>query len=233
MSYPKKNLELPSPDRLGRLLAGAGVELSREQLNQLWRYHSILRARNQDRDLTRLVGFETIVQRHYIDCLIVGKFYRLPTPLLDIGTGAGFPGIPLKIRYPNLHIVLAEPRPKRIAFLQEVVASLKLSRIELFEHKVVSRSFKKQVKGVITRAVETMDKTFLRSSGATHPGSHLIFMKGPNVGQELQSFEERFGFFVRKIVDRSYCLPHSQLHRRLIVFEITRSFKDHGDQHAT
>src|SRR5688500_9185945 len=116
----------PSLQRMGDMLARSGLKLNKEQLDQLWRYHNLIRNRNQDRDLTRIVEFEQMVVKHYVDCMIVGKFVTLPTPLLDIGTGAGFPGIPLKIRYPHLKITLAEPRPRRVEFLKEAVQKLGL-----------------------------------------------------------------------------------------------------------
>ena len=227
--YPIKNPDKkPSPSMLGLMLRDAGIKLNDDQLAKLWRYHNLLRVRNQDRDLTRLIGFESIVVKHYIDCMIVGKICDLPSPLLDIGTGAGFPGIPMKIRYPHLEIVLAEPRPKRIEFLKEAIGHLGLSRISIFEHKVVSQSFTRAVKGVITRAVETMDKTFLRSSGALRLGSRLIFMKGPNVQEELDEFEWRFSRYAKRVLDRAYRLPNTALERRLIVFEVVRLWAEKG-----
>src|SRR3954452_4738002 len=158
----KKPAAPPSPKRLEELLSRSGIRLNREQLEQLWRYHNLIRKRNQDRELTRIIEFESMVIKHYVDCMIVGKFLTLPSPLLDIGTGAGFPGIPLKIRYPHLKLILAEPRPKRIEFLKEVIAELGLKNIEVFDHKVVSENFYQPVKGVITRAVEPIEKTLLR-----------------------------------------------------------------------
>lgn len=207
------------------MLQDAGIKIHEQQLDQMWRYHNLLRLRNQDRDLTRLIGFRTIVERHYIDCMIIGKFHPLNSPLLDVGTGAGFPGIPLKVRYPHLRVILAEPRPKRVAFLHEAVSLLQLSRVQIFEHKVVSKNFTGPVAGVITRAVETMGKTFLRSSGATRVGSHLIFMKGPNADEELEEFTARFGSYADLIVDESYTLPNTPLRRRLIVFKVTRALE--------
>lgn len=200
------------------ILERSGIHLKHAQLDQLWRYHSLLRKRNQDRDLTRLIGFESIVIKHYVDCMIVGNWIPLPSPLLDIGSGAGFPGIPLKIRYPHLDIILAEPRPRRIEFLKEALATLGLARIEVFEHKVVSRSFQQPVKGVVTRALEEIEKTFLRTSACLDKGGLLIFMKGPSVDDEVREARRRFGGQFELILDKSYCLPATPYQRRLIVF---------------
>jgi 16S rRNA (guanine(527)-N(7))-methyltransferase RsmG len=218
-SQGKPSSEKPTKDGLDKKLKRAGIELSSHQLDQLWRYHNLLRERNQDRELTRLIGFDTIVTKHYVDCMIVGEHFKLPTPLLDIGTGPGFPGIPLKIRYPHLHIILGEPRPKRIAFLREACRVAKLQNWEIFDRKIVSRSFQRRVPGVITRAVETMDKTCMRTSACLGEGGLLVFMKGPGVDPELAEIKSRFGKQFRVKLDKAYQLPHTNYDRRLIVLE--------------
>lgn len=162
-----------------------------------------------------------MIIKHYIDSMIVGKYFSFPTPIVDIGTGAGFPGIPLKIRYPHLKIILAEHRPKRIAFLKEVISELKLRNIEVFEHKVVSQSFKTPVKGVVTRALEEIEKTILRTSAALETGGYLIFLKGPAVDPEIEQAKRRFGDSIKLIMHQKFYLPHAGHERRLVIFQKT------------
>ncbi len=202
-----------------KMLVNAGIDLDDQALKRLWTFHNLLRERNHDRDLTRLIGFHTIVTRHYIDCMLIGKMYDLPSPLLDVGTGAGFPGIPLKIQNPDLEITLAEPRPRRVLFLKEAIQKLGLQKTDVFDHKVVSRSFKKPVDAVITRALETMDKTCLRTSACLGVGGELILMKGPNADEELKETQKRFAGKFRLKLDESYVLPGTTHDRRLIVLE--------------
>jgi 16S rRNA (guanine527-N7)-methyltransferase len=204
---------------LNKLLRAAGITLTRPQVEQLWTYHSLLHKRNADRDLTRIVGFESMVLRHYVDSMIIGDFIQIPSPLLDIGTGAGFPGIPLKIRYPGLHITLAEPRPRRVEFLKDARAALKLENVEVFDHRVVSASFRRRVKGVITRAFEPMEKTLARTAGCTVAGARFLFMKGPSADQELRETLARYKAAIRLVLDKHFTLPDSTQHRRLIVLE--------------
>ena len=201
------------------LLTRAGIALSREQLERLWQFDQLLRRRNQDRDLTRLIEFESVVVKHYIDSIFVGQLMELPSPLVDVGTGAGFPGIPLKIRYPHLDLTLAEQRPRRISFLQEAIATLGLEHVRTFKQRVVSRSFTTPMRGVITRAVEPIAKTLLRTSGCTRTGSQVIFMKGPGVDAELKEARREFRADYRVTLDRAYSLPHTPFERRLVVFE--------------
>jgi 16S rRNA (guanine(527)-N(7))-methyltransferase RsmG len=211
----------PSKEALAILLERGGVRLDPVRLEQLWRYHSLLRSRNQDRDLTRLVGFESMVIKHYLDCMVVGDYMHLPSPLLDVGTGAGFPGIPLKIRYPGIQLILAEPRPRRVAFLREACSAIPLKGVEIFDHKVVSQSFQRPVKGVITRAVETIDKTLLRTSACVGKGGLIIFMKGPNVDAEINEAQRRCKLTHRLASDKHYSLPGTTYQRRLVIFERT------------
>jgi 16S rRNA (guanine527-N7)-methyltransferase len=198
------------------------IALRPEQYDELWAFHSLLRKRNHDGDLTRLHGFETIVLKHYVDCMIVGDLVRLPSPLVDVGSGAGFPGIPLKIRYPSLDIILAEPRPRRVQFLNDAIQLLGLKKAQVFEHKVTSQSFRIPVNGVVTRALETMDKTVLRTSGALRPGGRLVLLKGPGVEEEIEVFRRRFDDRYRIVENIPYRLPLLNHDRRIVVVEAPR-----------
>ncbi len=212
----------PSKEALRHYFSQSGMESvlkGSRFLDNLWTYHELLREHNKTRDLTRLVGFEAIVLKHYIDCLIVGDFVRLPSPLLDIGTGAGFPGLLLKLRYPKIEVVLAEPRKQRILFLQKVISLLGLEGIEVFPHKVSSRSFERKMNGVITRALEPMVKTMLRSQAAVNSGTRFIFMKGPNLGTEVSDVAKQFPCY-QMLQNKTYTLPGTSHERRLVIWEV-------------
>lgn len=209
----------PSPEAVASRLGQAGIELTSRQLGQLWQFHEMLRKRNHDQELTRLIGFQTIVDKHYVDSLIVGDLVDLPSPLLDLGTGAGFPGIPLKIRYPDVEIILGEPRPKRVEFMENVIRKVGLRQVSVFPHKVSSNSFTTPVRGVITRAVETMDKTLLRTSGSLEVGGRIVFMKGPNCDEEIRQIKRDFGAHFKLLQNQPYQLPGTPHRRRLVVWE--------------
>jgi 16S rRNA (guanine527-N7)-methyltransferase len=195
------------------------LPLSEKQLQQLWQYHNLLRKRNAEYDLTRIYQFDNMVQKHYVDCVLVAKMldWNLPSPLLDIGTGAGLPGIPLKIACPETELILSEGRHKRIAFLHEVVEALGLRDIEIYEGKIYP-SFSTSVKGVITRALESIPKTLDRVMKCLAPGGRAIFMKGPSCNDELEEAVSAFRDTYKLSQDISYTIPHSSHHRRLIVF---------------
>lgn len=209
----------PSIEGLDKLLRYYGVELQEPTIKQFWEFHQLLRANNEDQDLTRLNAFETMVERHYADCTLINAYVsEWPSRMIDIGSGAGFPGIPLKLVNPNIRLTLCEPRPNRINFLNRVIEKMNLKGIDVFGHKVTSRSMTLPVDGVISRAFEWMDKTLPRIGNALKVGGKVFFMKGPGVTEELAEFHpEDFGYkFVGK---HFYCIPNTTQERAFIILE--------------
>ena len=210
----------PGAPSLQKWFERSRLPLNDRQFQQLWQYHNLLRKRNAEYDLTRIYQFDNVVQKHYIDCVLVAKLleWNLPSPLLDIGTGPGLPGILLKIACPETELILSEGRHKRIAFLHEVVQTLGLRGIEIYEGKIYP-SFSRSVNGVITRALESIPKTLDRVMKCLAPGGRAIFMKGPSCNEELEEAVRAFRETYKQIQDISYIIPHSSHGRRLIVFK--------------
>jgi 16S rRNA (guanine527-N7)-methyltransferase len=113
------------------LLKKSGIHLHWDRLEQLWTYHQLLRQYNPELNLTRIHNFTYMVLKLYVDSILPGQLMDLPSPLLDLGTGPGMPGIPLKIAYPQLTLLLAESRQKRVAFLKTVVEKLNFPDVEV------------------------------------------------------------------------------------------------------
>ncbi len=196
------------------------IPLTEDQYAQLWRFHRLLRARNAAYDLTRIHQFDNMVQKHYIDCILVARLlgWRLPSPILDIGTGAGLPGIPLKVACPEARIILSEGRQKRVQFLREVVEALSLEGVEIYGKKIQA-SFSRPVQAVITRALETIPKTLARVQGCLVSQGKAIFMKGPHCDEEVRMAVEAFGGEYGLVHDIPYTIPHTPHRRRLVVFQ--------------
>ncbi|MHC4941385.1 MAG: 16S rRNA (guanine(527)-N(7))-methyltransferase RsmG [Planctomycetota bacterium] len=207
----------PSPKRLDALCRFHGLQLTPEQIDRLWTFHQMLRERNRELNMTRIHNFENMVAKHYVDSMLVARMADLPSPLLDIGTGAGFPGIPLKIFRPDLEIILVEGRKKRVEFLQEVLKRLELPGIEAIAKKIENH-FEMPVAGVITRAFETAPKTLDRVKSFLPEGGLVVFMKGPRCDEEVLKACENERDEYDLLEDKAYIIPETTHRRRLLIF---------------
>ncbi|MBF0527249.1 MAG: 16S rRNA (guanine(527)-N(7))-methyltransferase RsmG [Deltaproteobacteria bacterium] len=224
----------PSLDYLNQLFKQCGIKLSERESRLFWTFHQHLRDRNEELDLTRIRRFEDMVFKHYADCALVPKLVELASPLLDIGTGAGFPGIPIKIMRPEIQLILAEGRGKRVAFLGEMIKTLELRQVVVYPHKV-SGSFEHQVKTVITRAFEPMMETLRRAGSFLPPGGKVVFMKGPGCDEEIADSCREYDQEYRLDRDIPYVIPGTTFQRRLVVFARTEElmrFRQDGESQS-
>ena len=209
----------PGLASLESLLSGCGVHLDRPQLEQLWSYHRMLRSANADLNMTRIHNFENMVLKHYVDSLLVLRYVPdLPSPLVDMGSGPGLPGVPLKIARPELGMILAEPRGARAQFLEEVRDRLGLTDLDVFAGKVNSK-FPRQVGGVITRAVASIPDTLTRVAACIATGGRMLFMKGPDCDDEILAARTSHADSFRLVADHHYQIPGTPHDRRIVVYE--------------
>ncbi|OHD70207.1 MAG: 16S rRNA (guanine(527)-N(7))-methyltransferase RsmG [Spirochaetes bacterium RBG_16_49_21] len=196
----------------------SGFLLSPRQADQFIIYYDLIVKHNESLDLTRLKSFEDIVVKHFIDSIYITKYLDLPSPLIDIGTGAGFPGIPLKILLPDITLILAEPRKKRALFLETAVRTLELSDVTVYPHMVTDKSFF-TVGGVITRALEPIDDTLTRVRHFLSREGRVVLMKGPEADEDLKAVSEENYHSYSLESDREYSLPGTNYSRRIIVYQ--------------
>lgn len=199
-----------------------GITLRDSEAEQLWKFHEMLRLENPRLNMTRIHNFETVVRKHYVDSLIVGPMLaqvlgKFPGVLLDFGTGAGFPGIPLAIHYPDSQFILNEGRANRADFLRRVIQECGLKNCEVLGERLTP-SHNVQVDAVILRAVGSMRRIYERTHFAIKRAGSLIFLKGPNCSDEIVEMQSARGAHL--VADLPYELPHSHDRRRLVLFSI-------------
>lgn len=187
---------------------------------QLERHWQMLVESDDKTDLTRLETTQEIALKHYLDCALPLKFTRLPSPLLDIGSGAGFPGLVLKILSPETEVILGEVRPKRTRFLAQVISELGLTGIQVFAHRI-GPQFPLEIQGVVTRALESCRDTLYRVQPFLPKGGRVLLLKGPRGDDEVaEALAEMKDFAIEKTY--SYKLADTRNDRRLVIFNRTR-----------
>lgn len=190
------------------------------KVGQLLRHWQLMVASDDRTDLTRLESTRDIALKHYLDCALPLRFTRLPSPLLDIGSGAGFPGLVLKILSPETHVILGEVRPKRTRFLQMVIDDLKLTGVEVFAHRI-GPQFPLEINGVVTRALESCRDTLYRVQPFLPVNGRVILLKGPRGEDEIAGAISELKDFSHEATFR-YNLANTSNERRLIIFRRDR-----------
>ncbi len=143
-------------------LNAIGITLSDKQLQQFITYYEMLVEKNKVMNLTAITDFDEVLEKHFEDSLslIQAVDLRKPQTVIDLGTGAGFPGIPLKIAFPELQITLADSLNKRILFLDDVIQKLGLEGIETVHGRAedLARNvkFREQFDLCVSRAVANL-----------------------------------------------------------------------------
>lgn len=164
-------------------------DLSEEKYNKFQKYMNLLIERNKNINLTAITDKDEIVLKHFVDSLTINKYIADNSKIIDVGTGAGFPGIPLKIYNESLDITLLDSLNKRISFLNDVIDMLNLNNIRAVhsraEDAAKNPDYRERFDIATSRAVANLSTLveyllpFVRVNGI------CICMKGPNVDEEL------------------------------------------------
>ena len=166
-----------------------GIILSEYQLNQLDKYYNMLVEYNKNINLTAITEYDQVLLKHFYDSLTITKAIELTNQkVCDIGTGAGFPGIVLKIAYPNLEITLVEVLTKRCVFLNEVIKELDLKNIKVVNQRAeeFSQNNIEYFDIITSRAVAKLNILLELSIKSLKIGGYYVALKA-NVDEEIKS----------------------------------------------
>lgn len=170
------------------------IEITDNQLNQLEQYYELLVTENKKYNLTAITEKEQVYLKHFYDSLTITKIINLNNQTLcDIGTGAGFPGLVLKIMFPNLKVTLIESNGKKCNFLNIVKNKLKLKNLEIINDRAEIYSINnREVFDVVTsRAVAPLKHLLEYSIPTVKVNGYYVAMKS-NIEQETQNIENYY-----------------------------------------
>ena len=196
-----------------------GIVLNENQLEQLHIYYEMLVSYNEKVNLTRIVNEEDFYLKHFYDSLTLNKIINLQEikSLCDIGTGAGFPGLVIKIVYPHIKVTLVDSLNKRLLFINEVVKKLNLDNVELVHERGEDYIKRNQKFDLVTsRAVMRLDKLIDVCLPLVNQQGSFVAMKGL-CEEELKESEKKIikrQFQIKEV--QRFLLPIEESHRTLI-----------------
>lgn len=205
------------------------IILNDNQLNQLEKYYEMLVEYNKVMNLTGITDHDQVFLKHFYDSLTLIKLIDLnkENTLCDIGTGAGFPGLVIKICFPNLKVVLLDSLNKRTNFLKDVINELGLDNIEVIHTRAEEYALKNRNKFDITtaRAVAHLSILLEYAIPMTKPGKFFIALKA-NVEEELIDINNALKLLNTELIEKKeFNLPIENSNRTIIKF---KKIKDNG-----
>lgn len=200
------------------------VILDEEQIKKFYKYMELLLEWNEKINLTAIVEPRDVILKHFVDSLTICKELQKNKTLADIGTGAGFPGIPVKILRPDLDITLIDSLNKRVNFLTMVIEALKLEKIIALHGRIEdfgkNKKYREKFDYVTSRAVANLSTLSEYMIPLVKIGGKCICMKGSNIDEELKNAEKAIKTLGGKIekVD-TFLLPDTDMGRNIILIK--------------
>lgn len=204
-----------------------GIEYDENRSKIFFEYMNLILEWNEKINLTAIKEEKEFIVKHFIDSLTIYNLVKNAKRILDIGTGAGFPGIPLKIYLPESEMTLIDSVNKKITVLKDVIEKLKLQKIEALhiraEELAKNPEYREEFEIVTTRAVSNLATIAEYMLPFVKMGGQAICMKGPNVEQELESAENAIKILGGKVEKVEKMKIDNELERNLVVIRKAKS----------
>ena len=200
------------------------IVFSEKQIKQFFKYMNLLIEWNNKINLTAITEPKEIILKHFIDSLTINKYIEQNKILVDVGTGAGFPGIAVKIYRPDVKVVLVDSLNKRINFLNEVVKELQLENIQTIHSRVEefgkNKKYREKFDVATSRAVANLSTLSEYLLPLVKEKGICICMKGGEVEEELEKAKKAIKILGGKVkgIDK-FELPKSSIKRSIVLLE--------------
>jgi 16S rRNA (guanine527-N7)-methyltransferase len=203
-----------------------GIELTDKQLSQFERYFQLLVEWNEKMNLTAITEKEEVYLKHFFDSVTASFYFNFNQDITvcDVGAGAGFPAIPLKICFPDIKLTVVDSLNKRIGFLEHVVNELGLENVSMYHDRAETFAhrpeFRQQFDLVMARAVARLSVLSELCLPLVKKGGHFLGMKGANLPEEVKDGEKAVKLLGGKIKDvHSFLLPIEESERNIVIIE--------------
>ena len=213
-------------DFLKESLSGIGLDPKDELIFKLNKYYEMLVEKNKVMNLTAITEYDDVVIKHFVDSILISNAFDMENinSIIDVGTGAGFPGLVLGIFYPDVKITLLDSLNKRIKFLQEVVAEIDLKCVDTIHSRAEDYS---QIKGVresydlaVSRAVANLSTLSEYCMPYVKVGGYFVSYKADNCDEEVEQAKsaiKKLGGVVDNIVRCK--IPNTDITRVFVVIK--------------
>lgn len=209
-------------EKLKEKIQKLNIEIEDNQIDNFHKYMELLLEWNQKMNLTAITQEDDVILKHFVDSLTIQKYLKEGKSLADIGTGAGFPGIPLNIMNNDVKYTLVDSLNKRINFLNEVISNLDLKNIETMHSRIEefgqNKKYRESFDIVTSRAVASLKVLLEYMLPLTKVGGICICMKASNIEEEINDSKkalEVLGGKIEKI--EKIILPDSDIERNIII----------------
>lgn len=202
------------------------IEITDHQIDQLIKYKDILLEWNQKMNLTAISEEKEVMIKHFLDSLscIQTKYLTNEGRMIDVGTGAGFPGVPLKIALPNIELTLLDSLKKRISFLEEVCRETNLINVEFLHGRAEdfgqNKVYREKYDYAVSRAVAALNVLVEYCLPFVKVGGYFICQKGPGLIEELPEAKNAIKILGGEVVDQIVIdLPFSDITHHILVIK--------------